>query len=232
MRWKLAVGVAEQLLNWNLAGATLSLWIVGTSADEKVDSSSGNQAVPDKLKSIRSDDAYEGRHVLGPTAIFDAIEESIYPAGALQSGDAVYMITDGMDNASRITAAKLAATLQSSAVRLFILPILFDDFDGRSETPKLSTGQKKELEKLRELAESSGGNYFPAIGVDAHGRKAKSLDHDSLAALGKNLNTFNLGLVNSYRMEFHLAEPVMKLQDWHLTFVDAKQHMRSSKTPA
>src|SRR5258708_40086049 len=36
MRWKLAVGVAEQLANSNL-GASFSLWILGTYPDEKVD---------------------------------------------------------------------------------------------------------------------------------------------------------------------------------------------------
>jgi len=53
------------------------------------------------------------------TRLFDAILEGLKLLSPIQSGDAVYAITDGVDNASQASVVKTRTALLQSSVRLF-----------------------------------------------------------------------------------------------------------------
>ena len=85
----------------------------------------------------------------GGTAAFDAVASaSDYLRSAPQEGDSIFLITDGGDNASRVSAADLRNHLLGSGVRIFVLVL---------EDSLLPPAEKKGQRELTRIAEENGG---------------------------------------------------------------------------
>ena len=115
---------------------------------------------PEELRKML--DEVSGRlksHGKDTTSIFDALQLAISRFGAVRSGDAVVLLTDGGDTSSKVKAKMLAQKLAGGPVRIFT--VLFKD-------PPVST--QAELEGMywpRDFADLTGGNVYRIDVADA-----------------------------------------------------------------
>ena len=87
----------------------------------------------------------------GRTPLLDSIEDAITIFGVPQFGDAIYLVSDGGDNRSTVTLSKLQPQLIEHGIRVFAFSVRPSLFDEVGPNPNL----------LKDLAESTGGNFFP-----------------------------------------------------------------------
>jgi hypothetical protein len=97
------------------------------------------------------------------TALFDAILTGLKFLSPVQSGDAVYVITDGGDNASQATLAQTKAALLGSGVRLFAF--LFDVPLPAPDDPITVVQEDSGQDSLRMMVDDSGGSVFSIAGL-------------------------------------------------------------------
>jgi hypothetical protein len=105
----------------------------------------------DKLQ--RESDGFEdrqriGRRVLalakrkpkGPTALFDAIDQALALFEGQQPGDAIFLVSDGGDNMSKVSSKKLRGKLVAHGVRLFVflVPTHLTHEEDRSQMDSLA----------------------------------------------------------------------------------------------
>jgi hypothetical protein len=97
------------------------------------------------------------------TALLDAILAGLKVLSPIQSGDAVYLITDGGDNVSQATLVQTEAALLDSGARLFAL--LFDlPLPAPDDDPVTVTQEQEERVPFRNMVNYSGGSVFSIAG--------------------------------------------------------------------
>jgi len=98
------------------------------------------------------------------TALFDAILAGLNFLSPVQPGDAVFVITDGGDNASQATLVQTKAALLYSGVRLFAL--LFDvPLPAPDDDPITIAYEQDGRDSLRKIVDDSGGSLFSIAGL-------------------------------------------------------------------
>lgn len=144
----------------------------------------------------------------GMTALEDALVSAIGLLKKPRVGDAIYLVSDGGDNASRSRESRVTALLASAGVRVYSLLASPDVFT-RQRTPEESPGPSG----LRDLAIATGGNsqvFFP-------GRDTVR-DRDQLTRLSQILHSE----ISSFtKLTVRLPEPLLKPDSWHLELVNA-----------
>ncbi|HEY1658040.1 MAG TPA: vWA domain-containing protein [Candidatus Sulfotelmatobacter sp.] len=117
-KWQTAVGAALDLVADLPPGSKLSLMTFSEKTVAQVPLSTERKPMEDWLRgtSVRANQAL-GRK----TALYAAIRSAVAELQPSQVGDAIYIITDGGENASQVTRSQLEALLTSSGVRLFAL---------------------------------------------------------------------------------------------------------------
>jgi len=94
----------------------------------------------------------------GRTAIFDAAADAVQQFATgnrdITERRIVILISDGLDNSSRVAPGSVIAAAQATNVSFYTIQIpLFEPRDGRLQVRRASKG-------FRELAEKTGGAYF------------------------------------------------------------------------
>lgn len=147
----------------------------------------------------------------GKTAMLDALLEAVNMSRPLRMGDALLLISDGGDNASRSDPAQSQSVLLSSGVRLFAL-IMGKDLPDRERTPEEAAGPGG----LRDLINAVGGD---SLGVASGGPVNHVLTDQgrknmasAASALGREFSEF-------YAVEVKLPEAVDKPRGWQLEVV-------------
>ena len=99
----------------------------------------------------------------GRTALFDAVAATPSRMLAGRNGKrAILLFTDGVDNASRLSAEEMAEILQQVSIPVYTVGMKNAAFD------RLTDAERKDLalDNLKMLAYSSGGQMFLASGED------------------------------------------------------------------
>jgi len=99
----------------------------------------------------------------GRTALFDAVAATPSRMLAGKNGKrAIVLFTDGVDNASRLTAEEMAEILQQVSIPVYTIGMKNAAFD------RLTDAERKDLalDNLKLLAYSSGGQMFLASGEE------------------------------------------------------------------
>jgi Ca-activated chloride channel family protein len=112
----------------------------------------------------------------GATSLFDAIAET---GRTLAAGSgtrrAVVALTDGVDNASTLTAAEVSGLASSIDVPVYIIIVVSPlDADGEDPHPSLNLG-KMVSGQLGDLARWTGGDIFVSLGPQQAARTAREL---------------------------------------------------------
>lgn len=109
------------------------------------------------------------------TALLDAVLAGLKFLSPVQSGDAVYVITDGDDNSSQATLVQATAALLHSGVRLFAF--LFDvPLPAPDDDPIAIAQEQNGRDSLRKMVDDSGGSVFSIPGRRLY-RASKDLDY-------------------------------------------------------
>lgn len=111
------------------------------------------------------------------TALLDAILAGLRFLSPIQSGDAVYLITDGGDNVSQATLVQTEAALLDSGARLFAL--LFDVPLPAPDDDTIAVAQERDgQDSLRKIVEDSGGSVFTIPGLRRQHRRDFEYTYD------------------------------------------------------
>jgi len=110
---------------------------------------------PDEVRNSIDDVSVRfGRRGYGQTAIFDALHEAVKHFGTPQTGDTILLLTDGVDNKSKLPAKMLEGEFRGAHARL--LTMMLSESHGAPE-------EDASRDALRDLVEKTGGS---SLGVD------------------------------------------------------------------
>jgi hypothetical protein len=157
----------------------------------------------------------------GSTALWSAVGEAAKMFGTPSLGDTIYVISDGGDNRSWPHMRDELQALTGSGIRLFAA-VLADSIGLRSRTPEELNGPGSMKEAVRTTGgaslfdpEAPGGPYSYSLDmVEKNGKPTQ---------FAENLNRQVNQLLNYYRLEISLPEPIHKPQSWRLRLAGDRQ---------
>ena len=154
------------------------------------------------------------RQPRGPTSLFDSIDQVLVEFKELHFGDAIYVVTDGGDNKSKISLPKLEEELISRGVRVFVFLVV----RARSRTEEEISGASQ----MDGFAESSGGDVVRISSAEIAGNERAQLDKLAPRIVGQ--------VEGVYRLELDLSE-VGRAARVKVAFVD-RDRIRNTRNIA
>jgi hypothetical protein len=161
---------SPQQSRWGIALAAAAY------AANVVPSSASSELVTFSDKLHRESSDFENRKVVqgkifqlaktlpkGRTSLFDSVHQVLTEFKELHSGDAIYLVTDGGDNNSRISRAEVMEELIRRGIRVFVFLVV----QGTPQTEEERTGSLD----MYGFAESTGGAIVQMTLADAAGRE-------------------------------------------------------------
>ena len=203
-KWRVAKLAAWDVLTALTPGSKIGLLTFATNVLTRVPLSSNRDAVADWLNGEKAQnvDLLKGR-----TALYDAIESALDQMRSYEPGDAIFVITDGGENASEVRRSKLQNALRESGVRLFTLMVPTDMYTAPVELD----GRKN----LAALSNDSGG-----IALDTeHGWGM--FDDRLKQELRVHITRLSLQISSFYALAVDLPEDPQKTKRWEVTLLEA-----------
>jgi VWA domain containing CoxE-like protein len=163
-----SVEASPQQSKWGIAlpAAAYAAYVVPASASSELTTFS------DKLRRESSD--FENRKVVqtrifdlakrqpkGRTSLFDSVHQVLTEFKELHFGDAIYIVTDGGDNNSRISRAKVTEELISRGIRAFVFLV--------QQRPPQTEEERSGALDMYGFAESTGGAVVRITSADVAG---------------------------------------------------------------
>ena len=216
--WDLELFLARHFFEMNHQRSQIALLFFNDKVNEVIDFSEGNSAVAHKLQQVGEDRDYLKNHLKGRTALRDAILQGVQLLDHPTSADAVYLLTDGGDNASAHSASDLLRRLAVTAVRVFAV-LLYRSAGYRTRTPEEISGP----EELSEVALKSGGEILTA--AEWQGKSvALSANAEAKVRSEEMLNRLYLTILQDKLLEIELPFPIAKNERWELKLSNAAHH--------
>jgi Mg-chelatase subunit ChlD len=205
----LEFALAWHFFQVNHQRSQIALLIFNNRVTETVDFAQGNSVVGDKLRQISSDHNYGKTSVKGTTALRDAILAGLQLLGHPSSADALYVLTDGEDNASERSVREVTQRLALTSVRLFA--VLLQREDGHRGLPLNEFGPNE----LSEMARKSGGEILSAAAW--HGKQmALSANSEAKLKSQETLARLYQTILGDQLLEIELPAPITKNEQWEL----------------
>jgi hypothetical protein len=151
-KWRIAREAVEDLITQSPADAPIALLTFSDKVHDVFDFRESRSAISRWFR----EGPTQQTSLKGRTALHDAILASLGMLRPYRSGDAVYVITDGGDNASHASFDQTKIALQESGVRFYAF--LFPEFSPTVE-------EEGAVDALVEMAGESGGFVF---GISGH----------------------------------------------------------------
>jgi Mg-chelatase subunit ChlD len=155
----------------------------------------------------------------GQTALRDAILEALHMLGQPGPHDVIYVVTDGIDNASKASVKQLKPDLLAADARIYAI-ILPDELSllrkGYYQTSEVDIA----LGELREIVDATGGTlvyYHENFERSRNGGQAREWFVGNLVA----------SVRESYHLEVELPQAPQKRQRWKLDVIDLPKHKGS-----
>jgi len=212
--WNLELSLAWHFFESNRQRARIAMLLFGDQVHDLIDFSQGNDAVAEKLRQVAEDRKYVKTQIKGRTALRDAVFQGIQLLDHPSSADAVYVLTDGGDNASHQSASELDRRLAVTSVRLFA--VLLQKLGNRSRTPEELSGPGE----LAEIAQKSGGEILTA--AQWYGKSvALSANAESKMKSEETLLRLYQAIVQDSLLEIELPFPISKSERWELKLSSA-----------
>jgi len=225
-KWKLARTAASDFLASAPAQAQISLMTFAASVDRSFEAAAGRQVMEDWLGAAGA----APPKAAAKTALYSAIVEALKKLEPSRPGDAIYVITDGGENASEIKRATVERGLVASGVRLFSF-LLNDLYPGSRE----GTGSRE----LYELAQASGGMTFtvhprgPGTGWAASGFAGRAGYDEREEKIVHTTNRWaQAAISNFYILTVAIPEASPQPEDWKLEVLDPLGKVRKDVTVA
>jgi VWA domain-containing protein len=223
--WKFAVGIGEDLVAGLPPTTEIGLAFFSTKPIRIATPTNEREKLKNQLNALRTD-----TKALPPeprkTALWDAIIDSLYMFDNPRLGDAIYVITDGHENASSHTSKDTIQTLGAVGVRLFAFIINEERLPPAPE--KLLSAQN-----LLQIIEDTGGTsvdyrphysgpipFFP--GADLFDKS------DNPTRAGLLLAAQARQMLSFYRLDIDLPSVVDKPREWKLDLVGLGKSQREA----
>jgi len=216
--WNLELSLARHFFESNRQRARIAMLFFGDQVHDIVDFSQGNIAVAMKLQQLAEDDKYVKTKVKGKTALRDGVFQAVQLLDHPSSADAVYVLTDGADNASHRSVKDLDQRLAVSSVRLFAV-LVHAQLGYRGRTPEELNGP----DEFAEIAQKSGGEILTAAQWSGQS-VALSANAESKTKSEETLQRLYQAIVQDSLMEVELPAPISKSERWELKLSSAARH--------
>ncbi len=214
-KWMSGIAAAEGLYLSAPPDTALALMTFAGKVENRVDFSQGVNVVAGKLKQLEGKGWSKSPPGMGRTALTDAIVGALDLLGPRRLGDAIYLVSDGGENASKVKESRGAARLLSSGVRLFAFfpiapsvprPFVLEEFDV--------------MRNVAHVAEDSGGDFVICMPGGLPG-PPYDWPHD-LPVFGTTRKALHAAramdqmVTEFYRLELELPKEVDKPTKWRL----------------
>lgn len=216
------LNVAEDLASLAPPQASVALLTFDARTEDRMGFSSPSTRLVDEIQTLQRT-AWSDQGSSHKTALWDAIAEGLSSLEPARVGDAIYVISDGGENASQTDQAQIEAAVASAGVRLYgLIPV---DIEGsRNRTVEEANGPSV----LWNLAVRSGGTlvkYVPAAGRPSSFSSVRPLEYRMADTDRQNLTLAAKGfydqITSFYRLDLRLPDPVDKPRKLRLDVVDA-----------
>lgn len=147
------------------------------------------------------------------TALYDAVEFAVGMFGHPRLGDAICIISDGGNNASKISRQEAERVLLANGVRLFAV-VLPDSRPSRDRTPEQEEGPIN----LDKLAENSGGVRYVLRGSTPFELRLSPAQWSE--RVFHVPHAFDKVITQGYNLEIALPRAIRKPERWKLEVVD------------
>jgi len=216
--WNLELSLAWHFFESNHERVSIAMLFFNDQVHDLIDFSQGNAAVAEKLRQVAEDRDYVKQQVKGRTALRDAIFRGIQLLDHPSSADAVYVLTDGGDNASQQSASALDRRLAVTSVRVFAV-LLYQKLGNRNRTPEELNGPNE----LAEITKKSGGEILTA--AQWQGKSITlSADAEAKVKSEETLHRLYQAIVQNSLIEVELPFPISKNERWELELSSAARH--------
>src|SRR3989442_11304005 len=132
-KWDLVLRAATDVAAHAPSDSSVALLVFNDKVKQKVDFSAGPQAVLERIAQVRAG-LTPDRLPAGRTPLRDAVLEGLKLLEPATPGDVIYAITDGGDNASKISPVAVEKALVSAGIR--IVAFLVVDYPGLRRVPE------------------------------------------------------------------------------------------------
>jgi len=212
--WNKEITLAEMFFDENAQDSQFALMAFNLTAITSVRFSQGNAAVKSELEvmaRLPQDD------IRGSSAIHDAIVSAVQLFDHPTSADAIYLISDGMDDASKHSAGFVDRFLQGSSVRLFATII--------SREPYAPFGQGDQLREFSTMVGHSGGQLAFSLGSIASGSNIALHPNPKLPLTGDEaVRRFARMASRDLEVQLKLPAPPSKYEHFRLEFTNAARN--------
>ncbi len=219
-KWRIARTAALEFVSSAATQARVSLMPFASGAGQKFQTLSDRHSIETWLNSPA---VREAKEVKGITPLYDAIETALKDLGAPELGDAIYVITDGGDNASRARTSELERSLENSGVRLFAFLL----------NSPMTEEERSTIHDLYELTHKSGG-FLVSVSRQSAFDSLASFDfgeHMS-AALQASTRMLQAQIGSYYVLGIQFPDNHPTLEAWKLDIVDAEGRKRKDAATA
>jgi hypothetical protein len=210
--WNFPLDVAENLLAAMPSSTVVGLSALGTELEHITSPTYHRKTLKDEVEVIRKARWSFSKHDQADTSIRDAIIAGAKLFDHPQLGDALYVITDGIDNTSEAEIEEVYEALACRGIRLFTFVV------SRRVDNRFTSATSAAQRTMRELSEDTGGGSILELlpsGSPDHRRDFvdKSGNPTNLA---KALLFQYRAILGVYRLSVDLPEVRHKRQDWQL----------------
>ncbi len=213
--------VAETLLSQINPASPVALLSFATTVSNRLPFGTNRLVLRVALEGLEPPPMIKGAKSTRKTALLDALVEGLGMLDPPQPGDALCIISDGGDNASKVRESLAKRSAFSSGMRIFSI-LISDPLPIRGRTPEEASG----LDLLASLSDHTGGTMveFDQGNMDwldgewarKHPEKAQGFREDFFAPLEVMARDMNA----CYRLEIELAEKIQAPCKWKLQLVD------------
>ncbi|MBZ5528085.1 MAG: VWA domain-containing protein [Acidobacteriia bacterium] len=219
--WQMARAMAEHIALEGLPNTQVALLLFSNNVTEQVDFTQGRKAVAERLEQIGMQRDFVKTSVRGQTALLDSILSALHLLETPTSADLIYAITDGEDNRSHAKIKDVERALEVAGVR-FYASLFSTGFAGPgvrvSRLPGITSP-----EEIAEIARATGGGTLGLIGMTPSGYVNYQLSDEQKREFSDALQRLYLAMIQNYRVEVQLPEPVKKWPDWTLRLSNEKR---------
>ncbi len=217
-RAEASIEVAEGLLSKLPASVEVGLAFFSKDAVPVASPTTDRSKLADQLESLRKNrGSWKGK-----TALWSALDKTVKMFGDQRTGDTIYIVSDGGENASSTKEKDVERFLVNQGVRVFAFLITsvrsraIEEVIGPVNISKVIA----ETGGIEIFSDDSTGPFTGQIALaDVHGKPTR---------VGSTMNWQVVQLLNCYYVEIELPEPVEKAKDWKLSLAGLSKSQRDN----
>jgi hypothetical protein len=154
------------------------------------------------------------------TALWDAVRDSADLLGSSRIGDVIFVITNGSDNSSKGDSTQATRALLAKGIRLFAIEIPDSSFIRARESGR----EGDQVERMRAVTDETGGFAItPFLGTSDI-----SIKRGMSSQLRNSLNLQYHLILNFYRIDVTLSQPLRKQLKWKLSLTGVENSARKN----